>query len=120
LILGLRRGRLGRAAALVADTSISANHGFGIDGIGNTGTLTVRRSVISGNGAREGGGINNSGDAAIVDSTIEGNFGFHSPGGILNFEPPQACPQRRACSGRPRGARRVAGTARTARAGSVA
>jgi filamentous hemagglutinin family protein len=62
-------------------------------GISNTGTLTVKNSIISSNSAVDGGGISNTGTLTISGTTISGNsahssgisFGIEGGGGILNF-----------------------------------
>jgi len=50
-------------------------------GIANYGTLTVNRSIISGNGAAYGGGIyNRDGIVTVQDSVISGNAGQYGGG----------------------------------------
>ncbi len=78
----------------VIDSTISGNSsvdgGGGIDNLArNPGLLTVFGSTISGNSYSQadqgGGGIANSGDAIVVDSTISGNSGPNYGGGIVNL-----------------------------------
>jgi hypothetical protein len=73
----------------IRNGSASQNGG----GINNSGTLTINKSIITGNVATElngrGGGINNSGTLTITNSTITGNvareevYGFG--GGVSNL-----------------------------------
>ena len=58
-------------------------------GIRNTGSLTISRSIVSGNTSQAGGGgisgIGNSSSLTILDSTISGNHALSGGGGISNF-----------------------------------
>jgi hypothetical protein len=53
--------------------------GGGVDNYGN-GVVNVSNSTFTGNSAYDGGGLYNSGKAAIVDSTIAGNTGSFGAG----------------------------------------
>jgi predicted outer membrane repeat protein len=76
------------ASLTITTTSIADNFGgAGVGGIDNGGTLTVTRSLISGNysepnadGAGYGGGISSGPDLLIINSTITGNSANPSQG----------------------------------------
>ena len=53
-------------------------------GIGNSGTLKLRDSTVSGNRGNYGGGIGNSGTLKLINSTISGNRTHEDGGGIYN------------------------------------
>ena len=57
-------------------------------GIENSGDLTLTNSTVSGNSAASGGGIANTGTLTLVNSTVSGNSGarptFNGGGGIIN------------------------------------
>ena len=52
----------------------------------NAGTVTLTNSTVSGNSARNGGGIYNQGGALtlLTNSTVSGNSADNSGGGIYN------------------------------------
>ena len=62
----------------IKDSIISGNTG---SGVANGGTLTVESSTISGN---TGGGVSNSNVLNITNSTISGNTSNYSGGGVSN------------------------------------
>jgi hypothetical protein len=57
-------------------------------GIENSGDLTLTNSTVSGNAAASGGGIANGGTLTLINSTVSGNTGarptFNGGGGIVN------------------------------------
>lgn len=84
----LRGGAIANlGSAMLTNLTISENsatlmQGGGID---NDGTLTLDRSLISGNISRtEGGGIRNRGTLTVSNSTISGNQTASAGGGIYN------------------------------------
>jgi hypothetical protein len=64
--------------------NVEANYG---GGIGNSGTLTVNDSIITGNFGVNGGGVANlaSGDMTLSNSTVTDNSASGSAGGIGNL-----------------------------------
>jgi len=73
------------SSATVNISGLTISNGDG-GGIGNSGTLTISNSTISGNHAWEGsrgGGISNGGTLTVSNSTISGNSS-NSGGGIWN------------------------------------
>jgi hypothetical protein len=76
--------------ALITDSTIADNSTSGPSAAGGgilhqRGTLTVMRSIISGNDTDVGGGIYNGDDATIVHSRITGNSARRDGGGIHSF-----------------------------------
>jgi len=90
-------GTLVMNSTTVSGNSVSANCPIGkvCDGEGggifnHYATVTISKSTISGNGAKAGGGIENTGTLTMTNSTVNGNTatslrGPASAGGIVNF-----------------------------------
>jgi hypothetical protein len=57
---------------------------FNGGGIGNSGTLTLKNSTVSGNTSGFGGGIGNSGTLTLSNSTVSGNTAAFFGGGIIS------------------------------------
>ena len=80
-------GGIGNSGTLtVTNTTISGNSAptdMG-GGISNGGALTFTKCTISGNSALKGGGIVNSGTLTVADSTVNGNSASNFGGGIVN------------------------------------
>ena len=63
-------------------SNTATGSGGGIDN--ESGTLTLTNSTISGNSAKDGGGIVNAGTLTLTNSTVSGNRGDLVGGGIVN------------------------------------
>ena len=80
-------GGIGNSGTLTINNSILSGNRSGAEGGGirNSGTLTLNNSILSGNGAGfEGGGIWNSGPLTINNSTLSGNVTQGAGGGIYH------------------------------------
>jgi len=99
IIQNSSRGGIQNASSLtLQDVTVQDNIGpacivFTYGGIGNTGDLKMFNTTVSGNSGNDGGGIRNLGTLLAVNSTISGNSSFKSGGGIYNaqlggFPPP--------------------------------
>jgi CSLREA domain-containing protein len=84
--------RVGSGALTIVDSSVTGNSAappppagaFG-GGISSAGTLTILRSLISGNFAvSSGGGVSTSGTALVTNSTISGNAANSGGGGGMS------------------------------------
>ncbi len=65
-------------------SNLTIRNGSG-SGITNSGTLTINKSIVSGNWQLYlAGGISNGGTLTINDSTVSGNSGYEEGGGIYN------------------------------------
>lgn len=73
------------ARVTISDLTINGgdNQSFGVSGIDNAGTLTLVKTIISGNSTSQGGGIYNNGMLTVEESTVTGNSAS-SGGGIFN------------------------------------
>jgi LPXTG-site transpeptidase (sortase) family protein len=84
---GIGNGMSG--VATITNSSLTGNTANDGGGLFNDafGTMTIRESTLTGNAATGsyggGGGINNSGDLSVDDSSITGNSAY-SGGGIMN------------------------------------
>ena len=68
------------SGTISADTiSGGASNNYG-GGIYNTGTLTLKESTVSGNGAVKGGGIYSTGTLSLKGSTVSGNYAVNGGG----------------------------------------
>jgi hypothetical protein len=78
-------GTTGRLNGITLTNGVGADmFGGPSGGIANSGTLTLRKSTVTGNYSIYTGGIDNDGDLRIVDSTISYNGTFYFGGGITN------------------------------------
>jgi len=75
----------------LTDSSVAGNVTFGADGGGiyNLGTVTVagdavEDNAVEGNSAVVGGGIDNLGKLAVIDSSFDSDFSWSGGGGIDN------------------------------------
>ncbi len=78
---------IGSPTVVISNVTLSGGNGNGNNGGGirvNGGSLTLERSVITGNTGYQGGGILNVGTTFIFDSAITGNIASSSGGGIRN------------------------------------
>ncbi|MEM8503084.1 MAG: choice-of-anchor Q domain-containing protein [Cyanobacteria bacterium P01_D01_bin.1] len=73
-------------SAAGANTSNSAINTSGGGGLINTinATATILNTTFSGNQALNGGAIRNDGELSLINTTVSGNTGEQSAGGILN------------------------------------
>jgi len=72
-----------RGVATIDRSTISFNSG---DGISNSGTLAVSNSTVNNQHMTYGAGIDNTGSATVIRSTIAKNEAFNgSGGGIFNY-----------------------------------
>jgi hypothetical protein len=68
-------------------------------GVVNFGTLSLAKSVVSGNAAQYGAGLYNSGTMSVSDTTVRDNSATSHAGGVLNTETGQMTIQASTVSG---------------------
>lgn len=74
------------ALSIVRSTIRSNTAGYTGGGLFVFGRTTIRDSTLSGNGAEEGGGIQNSDELYMINSTLSGNYAYGDGGGIYNSD----------------------------------
>jgi CSLREA domain-containing protein len=62
-------------------SNTAEDQGGGVFGYGRT---TIRDSALYGNGAKQGGGIQNTAELYVINTTLSGNYAYADGGGIYN------------------------------------